>query len=296
VVGSIVRTSRAPAEQSVRPLGPALRAIGAIGLVLVFLAGVQLFVLADHTERDFAWTLLPLTAAFIGSFYWSSLVLIVAIWRNGTWAAARRGMPAVVAFTLLTLIATLVHLGLFHLHSQHVETVVVTWIWIVVYAAVPVLLIVAWVLQVRVPGTDPPRTGAPPGWFRAVLGIEAVVFLAMAAALFVAPGWADARWPWPMTPLAGRIIAAWMVPTTLLLWGVVAENDWGRARPALLTYLTLGILTAISVARYPHVVEWGSLAAWALLVAIGLAVALGGYGAIASRPSRFVAAPDRRGS
>ena len=82
---------------------------------------------------------------------------------------------------------------------------------------------------------------------------------------------------------------------TFICEGVVIEDDWLRARPVFLTYLTLGILTAISVARYPHVVEWGSLAAWALVLAIASAMVLGGYGTMASRPSRFIAAPDRPG-
>jgi hypothetical protein len=278
---STIRSSEAQAP--VRLLGRGMRAVGAIGVVLVFLAGVQLFVLTDHTERAFAWTLLPLSAAFAGAFYWTALVLIVGVWRAGTWVAARPGMLAVVVFTTLTLIASLVHLGLFHLHAPHAETVVVTWIWLVAYAAVPGLLVLVWWLQLRGPGSDPPRTRPLPRWLRAVLVVEAVGFLAAGVALFLAPGSADGGWPWPMTPLAGRIIGAWLVTFALILVGMVRENDWDRTRPSFLAYLALGLLTAVAVARYAGDVDWGSAAAWVLVAAIALAIGLGGYGAAVSR-------------
>ncbi|HEY7283699.1 MAG TPA: hypothetical protein VID47_19145 [Actinomycetota bacterium] len=271
-------------QEDVRKLSRGMRAVGVIGAVLVLFAGTQLFVLSDHTERLFAWTLPGLSAAFIGSFYWAGLVLIVAVWRHGTWAAARPGMLAVIAFTALTLVATLLHLGLFHLHAPHTETVVATWAWIVVYAVVPVLLFVVWRLQLRGSGVDPPRTEPLPRWLRAVLLPEGVLLLAVALALFVAPGWADGWWPWPMTPLAGRVIGAWLVAIGGLLLGIARENDWDRVRPSFVSYFSLGVLWAISVARYANDVKWGSFSAWVLVAAIALAIGLGGYGIWAWNP------------
>jgi hypothetical protein len=54
--------------------------IGAVLYVLTaltFFAGTQLFVLSDHTDRFFSWTIEPpLTAAFLGAAYWAACVLL----------------------------------------------------------------------------------------------------------------------------------------------------------------------------------------------------------------------------
>ena len=63
---------------TVAPVIPALRVVTAVASVLVLAAGVQLFVLTEHTDRYFSWTVAPaLTAATLGAFYWTSLGLLV---------------------------------------------------------------------------------------------------------------------------------------------------------------------------------------------------------------------------
>jgi uncharacterized integral membrane protein len=45
-----------------------------VALPLLFIAGVQLFILSEQTEFYFAWTIsLPLTAAFLGAGYWAAM-------------------------------------------------------------------------------------------------------------------------------------------------------------------------------------------------------------------------------
>ena len=67
-------------------------------------------------------------------------------------------MPAVFVFTVLTLLATLIHLEKFHLgDSFDVGTQFVTWVWIAIYAIVPVIMVVLWWRQTSVVGDDPPR-------------------------------------------------------------------------------------------------------------------------------------------
>ena len=88
-----------------RAIGVLLRGRG----VLVFLAGLQLFVFPLRTADWFAWTIdVPMTAVFLGASYWSSAVLEVAGAR-----APRCGPGAgwrcwtVFVFTTLTLVVTL---------------------------------------------------------------------------------------------------------------------------------------------------------------------------------------------
>ena len=60
----------------VRRTTTGMRWVFGVGSVLVSAAGIQLFVLTDHTDRLFAWTIKnPLTAAFLGAFYFTALTL-----------------------------------------------------------------------------------------------------------------------------------------------------------------------------------------------------------------------------
>ena len=87
--------------------------------LLVFLAGVQLFLFPRRTDEYFAWTVAsPMTAVFLGASYWSAVGLELVASRASRWAGARIALPAVFVFTMLTLIVTLVHLDLFHLDGD----------------------------------------------------------------------------------------------------------------------------------------------------------------------------------
>ncbi len=128
---------------------------------LVFVSGFQLFVLSEHTDRFFAWTVKPpLTAAVLGAAYWASFVLELMASRQRLWAGARIAVPPVLIFSTLTLIATVPHL-LHHAHlHQHTVTPltrIAAIAWIAIYVIVPpVMAVILW-HQVRVPGADPPR-------------------------------------------------------------------------------------------------------------------------------------------
>src|SRR5437867_10647608 len=103
---------------AVRPVIPAMRAVFLIGSLLVFAAGFQLFVLTDHTERLFAWTIgVPFTAAFLGAFYCTALVLASSSSREGEWVRVQVGVPGVALFVALTLVVSIVHIESFHIHE-----------------------------------------------------------------------------------------------------------------------------------------------------------------------------------
>ena len=112
-----------PAAPATRRSTPGTRWILLIASVLVFLVGIQLFVLTEMTDRFFAWTILsPLTAAFLGGAYWASFTMESFASRHRTWASARIAVPAVLVFTAVTLVVTLVHLEQFHLGHPSVMT------------------------------------------------------------------------------------------------------------------------------------------------------------------------------
>ena len=80
-------------QPPVRLTTAGMRGVFFVGSGLVTLAGLQLFVGTDHTDRYFAWTIqVPLTAAFLGAFYLTALFLALPSGLAGVWARARVGV------------------------------------------------------------------------------------------------------------------------------------------------------------------------------------------------------------
>jgi hypothetical protein len=120
----------------------------AAGLVLV--QGTILLVFHNNTSRYFSWTIaVPVTAAFLGAGYLAAAVLESAAARQSSWQRARIAVPGVLAFTTLTLVVTLVHLGKFHLGSAVLITRTLTWGWLAIYVGVPPVLAFLWWRQAR---------------------------------------------------------------------------------------------------------------------------------------------------
>src|SRR5688500_10178318 len=79
-------------------------------------AGVQCFVLAEDTDRWFAWTVMPpVSAAVLGAGYFGSIAMVVAAGRARRWVDARVVLVSTFVFAALTLVVTVRHLDRFHL-------------------------------------------------------------------------------------------------------------------------------------------------------------------------------------
>jgi hypothetical protein len=239
--------------------------------VLVLLAGFQLFVFTGRTSTFFAWTIAnPLAAAFLGGAYWASVSIEALAGRQRAWADARIAVPAVFVFTVLTLAATLMHLGQFHLGGRFgTGTRLVTVAWIAIYVLVPVLMLVVLAVQARTPGSDPPRSARLPAWLSAVLAGQATVLLGFGVALFAVPGQAAQLWPWKLTPLVAQATGAWLIALGVAAAHAVLERDARRLRPAAIGYIVLAVLQFIVLARYPHRFAWGSAAGILYLTFVG---------------------------
>ena len=274
-----------------RPVTPGMRTILWVGVVLVFVAGTSLYVLTDHTERYFAWTIkVPLSAAFLGAFYYTACVIAALSVRRREWARARVGVPGVTAFLWLTMLATLLHLGLFHLSSGVGTARVAAWLWLFIYVVDPIALTIILFLQLREPGDDPPRATPLPGWYRGVAVIEGILLVAVGIALFAAPSTGTHLWPWPLTPLTARMTAAWLVGLGITLVCASVENDWDRIRPAFAGLVALVLLQTIALARYAGDVAWATPRAQGYLALLGLNLVLGVVGLVASARTRATSA------
>lgn len=243
--------------------------------VLVFLAGLQLFAFSERTEEFFAWTIDPAaTAAFLGAGYWAAVAVELLAATESRWERARVAVPAVFVFTTLTLIATLLHLDMFHFDAPDALTRAVTWVWLAIYMVVPVIMGVLWWRQAGRDRAEPGRLAPLPEWTRAVLGVYGVSLLAIGGFLFVLPlPTAESLWPWALAELSARAVGAWLISMGVLSVHALIEDDWVRLRPAAGGLLLLGAFQLLAMVRYRFEFDWGAGRTWVyVLGVIGLFV------------------------
>jgi hypothetical protein len=250
-----------------------------------------LFVLSEYTENTFAWTIQPpLTAAFLGAGYGAGFVLVVLALRDPVWAHSRAPVLTIFLFTVLTLVATLLHVNRMHFDDDFGAlgefAKGAAWFWLAVYVAIPAAMLVLLVLQERAPGTDPPARHPVPPVLRAALAVESVILLASGAVLFAIPDRLS-PWPWTLTPLTGRVIAAWLLSFGLATALAAMGGDLVRLRTSAIAYTVFGVLVLVALARYPGTPRWEDSSTW---VFVGLAVAIVVTGAagwrLAPRPEQ----------
>lgn len=258
-------------------------------------AGVPLYLGTARTDDWFAWTIKPpLTAAALGAAYWATCVVYGLASRERAWARVRVALPAGFVFTTLMLVATLMHLGRFHLHSSSDVARAVAWIWLAAYVAVPALTLVVIAVQWPAPGADPPPTAPLSAGLRLWLAGQAAVMLVLGIALFAAPqATADEIWPWALTPLTARAIGSWLVGIGVIAAHAVWENDLARVRLALVGYMLLAVLEGIALVRYPSTLDWGGLRAWLYAAFLVSVFSVGLAGTV--RASGLKAGPARQG-
>lgn len=254
-----------------RELLPAMRGLLLTFSVLTALAVVALFLLPARTDQLFAWTVQPpLTAAFLGAGYAAGCTLVLLSLRDPVWADSRVPVLTILVFTVLTLVATLLHVDRFHFMPEFAAgpflARAAAWFWTAVYVLVPLALVVVLRRQERAPGSDPPPRWPVPRLLRAALAAESAVLLITGVALFLVPSSADLLWPWTLTPLTARVVAAWLVAFGLATALAAIGGDLQRLRTAAVAYAVFGLLALVAVARYADAVAWDSVSAWVFLL------------------------------
>ena len=262
-----------------RALTAGMRRILLVAGGLVFLAGFQLFVLTEQTEHYFAWTIQPpMTAAFLGAAYWASFALEFLASREKWWDRARIAIPTVLIFTTITLAATLLHIDRFHFTSSEPIAVFAAWFWLAIYALVPPLMLVLLYRQLSVPGEDQTRVRILPIWLRGMLGIHSIILLGVGVPLFLAPQIAGVVWPWKLTPLTARAVAAWLIGLGVGAGQAVYENDFARLRVAMISYTLFGLLEFLALLRYWINVDWTAVQSWLYVAFLASVVLVGASG------------------
>lgn len=194
--------------------------------------GAFLYLLPSHASTDYAWAIRPpVNAAFIGAgFLAGTLATGLVLFGATRWRSLATLPPALWVLATTLAAATLIH------HDKFKWEYPPTWGWALVYAGVPFAIPVLVTRQRR---TAEPAPEADPR-LRLVRVLSAVAGAALtigATALYLFPTDLAPHWPWTLTPLLARAVAAWyaMVGTMLLSCALTLR----RASEALIPYATL---------------------------------------------------------
>lgn len=159
------------------------------------------------------------------------------------------------------------------------------------YIALPLAGVAVVINQRRAPGQDLPPTDRLPRWLRAAVRVAGAAMLILGVAMLAYPVRAGRLWPWALTPLTARAVAAWLVILAVVAVQVSLEDDWRRLRPQFAAYVVLAVLQLIALARYPDEMRWASPSAWIYLAAVAATLTLGAYGCLrrSGAPARLKA-------
>ena len=262
--------------------------------VFTLVAVSSLLLLANHTDRFFAW---PITSrpngAFLGAAYGAGFVLSVTAAVQRRWSRVRLVVATVAAFTVLTLFPTLLHMHRLNLRADAVSARAAAAVWLTVYILVPVACAVVLVRQHRRQradgrGSDPGRR--MPRWLAALLLAQGTVLAVGGAVLFIGGAGSHMMiamprtgWPWPVTPLTSQVIGAWLLSFGFAIAVALREGDLSRMVVPGSAYAAFGAFELVVLLSYRTSAGTDSRWLWVDLAVFATVVPTGLYGAWGAR-------------
>lgn len=239
------------------------RLVALIIVPILVAAFIILFVFPDSNGERFPWPVRPrLTAMTLGATYMLGALYFTTVLFAHRWREVEIGLLAVSTFAALLGIATIIHWDLFN-HEKFQF-----WLWTFLYFSVPLILPAIWwrnrATAQRV-GTRVARIPLP-YWLRIALTVSLLPGLAIAAALFLAPGAVSEVWPWTITPLTARVIASEFALYGILGIRALTDPDWTRLRTILRWQLLTPVLYLIAVSASWNDLDTSSAFTWIYLV------------------------------
>ncbi len=236
--------NRAPGAAAGGRILPATRVVSAIIIPFLVAAFIILFLRPHETERLFAWPMGPqMTAMMLGATYLTGVFYFTTVLFARSWQQIKFGLIPVASFAALMGIATVLHWGAFN--QAHVTT----WLWVGLYATTPFLVFGLWLRNTRAAALPPAGTGelTLPPVVRVAVGIVGATGLVVSLLLFVIPAVMIEIWPWQLSPLTARVIAAQFVVFSLFALAAFQDPRWESLRLVIRSELAAPVFFLIAL-------------------------------------------------
>lgn len=200
--------------------------VGGSIIFVLLLAFVALYLFPDHTDIDFAWTILPRTSAlFIGAGYTAGAYFFARLIMDKKWHRVQAGFLPITAFTIFMLAATILHWDRFHHGALNF------YLWTIIYAITPILVPFLWWQNQKTVSTDLEEHDVRfSALVRGGLGLIGIVGALIFIVVFFQPALLISAAPWKLTPLTARIFAGWSILTLCTVASIGYDGRWSATR------------------------------------------------------------------
>lgn len=256
------------------PVQPIILFLSGLLVLILVAAFVILYVLPhDVGGSIFAWPINPrmssmmLGATYLGGAYFFLVALLSRKWRH-----VRLGLLPVTAFATTMGVNTLLHWANF----SHERVAFV--IWAILYFTVPLFLPVLWYRNERLASReDIAREGVLPATGRWAFGAVGLLLTIASLLLFFVPQLMSATWPWTLSPLTARIMAAIFILTGLTGLSLAYDGSWSGARFILQAQALPVTLMLIAAYLAREDFDWNNPASWFFIGGLIFVVLLVAY-------------------
>ena len=239
---------------------PFTRALSWFIVPFLVVAWVILYLFPGHTARLWSWAIpVEMTSMVLASAYLGGAYFFVRVARERQWHHTGAGFLAVTTFAGLLGVATLLHWDKFLHH--HVSF----WLWAGLYFTTPFLVVGAWLANRRYAVAPVAGDVLLRPVERVVIAVVGLVALGQGVVMFVAPTAVIDLWPWPLTPLTCRVVAAVFC---LGGAGVNAWLDprWSSLRLMLQVEVVMLVLMLVGAVRAHGEMQSDRALTWPLLL------------------------------
>lgn len=234
-------------------------------------AWVILYLFPGHTASVWSWTIpIQMTSMVLASAYLGGAYFFVRVARSQQWHTVGTGFLAVTTFASLLGVATLMHWDKFSHHH------LAFWLWAGLYFTTPFLVIGAWLANRRYAAAPTAEDVLLRPAERAVIAVVGLVALGQGVVMFVAPSSVIDAWPWPLTPLTCRVVAAVFCLGGAGV-GVWLDARWTSVRLMLQVEVVMLVLILLAAVRAHDEMLTGRALTWPLLIGALLMLAGSGY-------------------
>ena len=212
-----------------------------VGVIQCFLAAffVLWFLIMPRTGIYFAWPVKPeLTATFLGAGFILRSYFGYHLWRDKYWYSLRWSMNGDFAFLGTLFVTTWWHASEMNWHVQGVSdglrifSLIIAHVWVLAYTFEPLTV---FLLHPRdAEANAPVPLNLSEGEIQPVMknALAATFFLGGAfwAILFIAPEFANTRWPWELNAFDSRIMSAWFAGISVWSVTMYFMKDWAEIK------------------------------------------------------------------
>lgn len=272
-------TSNAPGKTTPDRVLPATRALAGIIVPILFAAWVMLYLFPNNSGLLFAWPIKPqMGAMMLGGTYLGGAYFFTKVFRSHQWHTVRLGFWPVSAFAAIMGIATILHWDKFtHGHISFI-------LWAILYFTLPLIIPVVWYLNQRTNRGEPdPRQVLLSRPLCLVIGFVGVIMSAASLILLLFPQWMLPIWPWSITPLTGRALAAMFVLPGLLSLGIAYDRHWSSAKIPFQAQLIAIVFILVAFIFSSQDIFWSQLGTWTFIGGLLLELFLIGWAYLEAR-------------